>query len=314
MFKIAALGLILLVLSLNAQMLSRTKVLMGTFVTLSLEKKDKKYIQPAFKLLENIEKSISSYKESSPISILNTHGYTHLDTYSYEALCLGKRYYKESEGYFNIAIGSITKDAYRFGENERVVSAKMLREFSTTLQELDFNKTEATLGKGVKIDLGGMGKGYSIDKVAEFFKKHNISRAKIALSGDIRCLGPCTIEVNNPLCDTPLASFSINESGVSTSGDYNRYVKDTKHNHLINPKTKASQQNFISVTLISKLPNSDLDAYATAVSVMPKEKAYGFLHNKAVAYIILERNKQLHISKNIDEYVEELLINNTLKE
>ncbi|MDQ7069017.1 MAG: FAD:protein FMN transferase [Sulfurimonas sp.] len=58
------------------------------------------------------------------------------------------------------------------------------------------------------------------------------------------------------------------------------------NNHLINPKTKESQKSFISLTLISTLPNSDIDAYATAASVMPKELAYRFLNSLDVGYII----------------------------
>ncbi len=120
-------------------------------------------------------------------------------------------------------------------------------------------------------------------------------------SGDIRCLGICPIEIHNPLSKTPLLSFTTKEPdiGISTSGNYNRYVKSKKNNHLINPKTKHSQNNFISITLISHLPNADLDAYATASSVMPKQKAYTFLDSLDLAYVVLESDKKKVVSKNI---------------
>lgn len=297
---------ILLFLSLNAQMQSRTKALMGTFVTLSLTEKDKHYFKDAFKILKNINNSLSSYYDKSPIYILNENKEVKLDTYSYEALCLSTQYYKKSHTYFNIAIGSITKDLYRFGANQRAVSKEALQNANSSFSNLKFTKTHARISENIKIDLGGMGKGFGVDKVAEYLKEKSVSTAVIALSGDIRCLHKCNIDINNPFSDKPLYSFKTRkrDTGISTSGNYNRYVKSTKYNHLINPKTKASEQNFISITLISNLPSSALDAYATASSVMPKKEAYEFLGSLNLAYIILESEKSLHISDNINLFVE----------
>ena len=76
--------------------------------------------------------------------------------------------------------------------------------------------------------------------------------------------------------------------GITTSGNYNRYVKDKSNNHLINPNTKKSQQNFASITLVGDIKSSALDAYATAASVMPKKKAYNFLDSLGVGYVVVE--------------------------
>jgi thiamine biosynthesis lipoprotein len=169
-------------------------------------------------------------------------------------------------------------------------------------------RSKLVISDAIKIDLGGMGKGFAVDKVSLFLTQKDVKKAIIALSGDIRCIGTCQIKINNPLEENiPLAAFSMHNSGVSTSGNYNRYVKNTKYNHLINPKTKYSEQQFISVTLISsKLSSAMLDAYATAVSVMPIQKAYKFLNSKKLGYIVLEKNNQLVVSKNIANYVIDL--------
>jgi len=153
-----------------------------------------------------------------------------------------------------------------------------------------------------------MGKGFAVDKVAEYFKSKGITKAVIAASGDIRCIGSCQIKIQNPHAETFLIDFETlkNDTGVSTSGNYNRYVGTTKHNHLIDPKLKKSAQNFISVTLVSQMPSSDLDAYATAVSVMPKEKAYSFLERLPVAYILLETEGKLQVSENLNRFVKNI--------
>lgn len=292
------------------ELLSRTKVLMGTFITISAPEKNKDNIQKGFDILSDVEMSLSSYNKQALVYRLNDERKVHLDHYLYEALILSKKYYQDTDGYFDIAIGSITKGLYRFGEEEHLPSDQDFQNANVNFKDLSFNSQEAWLDKNITLDLGGMGKGFGVDKVADYFKSNNITKAIIAASGDIRCIGKCHMNVQNPYSDNYLASFDTvkNETGVSTSGNYNRYVESTKNNHLINPKLKKSEQNFTSITLISNLPSSDLDAFATAVSVMPKGKAYHFLNSRPIAYIILENSGKLLISKNISVFVKNLVI------
>jgi len=308
MFRIFCLVIFCMVLKANGDMITRQKILMGTFVTISIEDKHRELIEPVFILLKHIEASLSSYNKNSPIFKLNMNKSAQLDNYSYEALKLSLGYYKETDSYFNIAVGKITKDLYRFGEEERIVSKKELQNASTSLSGLIFNKKEAIISDVIKIDLGGMGKGYAIDKVTHFLKDKGNMKAVIALSGDIRCIGRCYIGVQNPFEENKiLANFYLDNSAVSTSGNYRRFIYSKEYNHLINPKTKISENNFASVTLISdKLSSATLDAYATAVSVMPPQTAYDFLKKQKLAYIVLQTDKQLLISSNIQHYVENL--------
>ena len=300
---------LILALSLNAEMTTRTKVLMGTFVSISLEQSDKRYFKGLYERLRLVDFSLSSYKPTAPIYLLNQNKTATINLYTYEALRLSELYYKRSDGYFDIAIGSVTKDLYKFGDEERVPNAQELKNANTSLESLVFTPKKASISKGTKIDLGGMGKGFGVDIARDYLVTRNISKAVIALSGDIRCLGECSISVKNPFAKEPLTTFmtSKKEMGISTSGNYNRYVKDTKNNHLINPKTKHSQDKFVSITLISELASSDLDAYATAASVMPKEKAYDFLNSLELAYIIVQVDKSLVVSENIAEYTNDLV-------
>ncbi|WP_418640395.1 FAD:protein FMN transferase [Sulfurimonas sp. ST-27] len=310
MYKFFLLVSVFVTCNADSQMIQRTKVLMGTFVSISVDKEDKKFLKPSFEIIKRVDNSLSTYKKNSPISQLNQNRHASLDKYSYEALTLSLKYYKQTHGYFNIAIGTITKDLYRFGAKERIALKNELEKSSVSVNELRFDKDEAFLGNAVKIDLGGMGKGFAVDKVSEFLLQNKVKKAVVALSGDIRCIGSCKIAVNNPLDVThPLVTFIIHNSGVSTSGNYNRYIKSTKYNHLINPKTKESEQKFISITLVSKLPSATLDAYATAASVMPIKETYAFLDSKKIGYIILQADKKLVISKNIAEYTDMFIKN-----
>lgn len=274
-------------------------------MSISADEKYAKEMDAAFSLIDEVEASLSSYAKNSPIYKLNTDKQTLLHPFTYEALLLSKKYYAQTQGYFDITVGSITKDLYRFGEEERLPNAAQLQNAVVNFQSLRFNEHKASLLGETKIDLGGMGKGFAVDKAVAFLRKNSVTNAVVSASGDIRCMQICKIEIQHPLAEAPLASFETlaPDTAISTSGNYNRYVKSTQNNHLINPKTKVSQDKFISITLISHLPNSDIDAYATAASVMSSEKAYAFLDALPLAYIILQADKKLIVSQNIDKYV-----------
>ncbi|MBD3823203.1 MAG: FAD:protein FMN transferase [Epsilonproteobacteria bacterium] len=290
----------------GVELIERTQVKMGTFATISLEPKDISHAAKAFEILENVENSLSSYRKETPISRLNRYGYAKLDGYAQEALGLSIEYYEHSGGYFDITVGSLTKGLYRFGESDLLPHPSLARLARVSIKGVTIKGDDAALAKGIKVDLGGMGKGYGVDRVSDYLKKSGVSHALIALSGDIRCLNRCEIAVQNPYGEGAIARFSVSqESGISTSGNYARYVKSQKTNHLLDPKSKQSQRNFDSITLISHMPNAALDAYATALSVMPKERAYEFLKSLDAAYIIVESaSKRVLVSENIDDFTD----------
>lgn len=307
---------LLLVSFLEAKTISRTQVIMSTLVNISTDENNSNLIENAFDVVKNVDSSISSYKPDSIISKLNKDLYKiGLDEYSYEVLKLSQRYYKRTNGYFDITIGSITKKLYRFGEEQRVPTSQELKSAVVKLEGLHVEKEKACMEYGMQVDLGGMGKGYAVDKAAEFFRDKGANETIISASGDIRCLSTCSIDVQNPFSDKSLLSFETKKSdlGITTSGNYNRYVKSTDNNHLINPKQKRSQTKFVSITLISMMPSADLDAYATATSVMPIKEAYEFLKSLGVAYIVLQSDKKLVISENISKYTKNLIVHDTLK-
>ncbi|MDQ7062246.1 MAG: FAD:protein FMN transferase [Sulfurimonas sp.] len=297
-------------LSLDAQIISRTQILMGTYVTISLSQKNQDHLEKSFNILKKVESRLSSYMESSDISKLNKYKHSQIHPLTYEALLLSKKYYKDSDGYFDISVGSITKDLYAFGENEKIPTKKELRASFISMNGLKLTQMQASIQKNMKLDLGGMAKGFGVDKVRAYLKTIDADDFIIAASGDIRCMDRCSVDVQNPFKDEALLSFTTRkkDTGISTSGNYNRYVESVKYNHLINPKLKESQNTFVSISLVSNLSSSDLDAYATAASVMPLDKAYSFLDSYNLAYIVVQSDYKLIFSENISKFTEKLFI------
>ncbi|MEA3451708.1 MAG: FAD:protein FMN transferase [Bacteroidota bacterium] len=284
---------------------------MGTYASLCAPIKQKKVIEEGFNRLKSVEQSLSSYSKNAYIYKLNKNLHVNLNIDTYEALLKSYRYYILSDGYFNIMIGSITKKIYRFGDNEHLAKESELDSASVLIDGIDFNEEEARLTSNSSVDLGGMGKGFGVDKVHEIYKHQNIKEGKIALSGDIRCVSTCKISITNPFKPhKAIATFNTKHKGmgISTSGNYYRYVQNKRHNHLINPKIKRSAIIFASITLIGNISSSDLDAYATAASVMPLQQAISFLNSQRLGYILFTTDATKIVSSNIDQFVNNLCI------
>jgi len=273
---------------------TRTQVLMGTFVHISLPQKDKQEITRSFELLKRIEDSLSTYDETATLAKLNKTHFVKYDPYLAEALTLSRSYYHQSNGYFDITIGSISKKLYHFGEEKTYSpSRQALRSAHLDIHGIHIDNKHIITDKNITIDLGGMGKGYGADKVAQYLDEQNISEGIIALSGDIRCLDRCEVYLQSPYSEKTFAKIQTKKAqlSISTSGTYRRFATTKEEHHLINPKTASQGREFISVSLFTTADNAKIDAYATALSVMPKAEALAFLKNKEDIGFVLVDNE-----------------------
>jgi thiamine biosynthesis lipoprotein len=293
-------------LSFGQELQTRTQALMGTFVHVTLPATNNKQISQSFKLIREIEHSLSSYDNEALVYKLNHEHSVPYDDYLAEALQDSKIYYQDTHGYFDITIGSISKRLYHFGEeNSSMTSTEALQQAKLNIEAIEVNATTITTEENITIDLGGMGKGYAVDKVADFLEEQNITQGIVALSGDIQCLNVCSFELQSPYSEQTFASLKSKapQLSISTSGTYRRYIGTQENHHLINPKTAKQGRAFVSVSLFSYANNAKIDAYATAISVMPEEVALDFLkEHDEVGYILVKNNKKI-VFGNLKKFV-----------
>lgn len=290
----------------SQEMLTRTQALMGTYVSITLPKIHNNQISESFKKIRQIESALSSYDESAALYKLNQTYHIDYNVDLAKALRASKALYDETDGYFDVTIGSISKKLYRFGEeNSTIPSQKALNEAVLNIEAINVGKETISTQKNITLDLGGMGKGFGVDHVATYLQEQNITQGIIALSGDIRCLDLCEFGLQSPFQSSPFALLRsrIPQLSISTSGTYRRYVHSQEHHHLIDPKRATQGKIFVSVSLFTKANNTKIDAYATAVSVMPKEKAFTFLRrHKEIGYIVMTHDGTVHYG-NLDGLV-----------
>lgn len=151
------------------------------------------------------------------------------------------------------------------------------------------------LDPGVKIDLGGIAKGYAVDMVAALLRDGGVRGALVDIGGDCYCLGrraggaPWRVGIRHPRGDGILTTLELVDRAVATSGDYEDFfIKDGKrYGHIFDPRTnRPAESGVISATVISG-SCAVADALATALIVMGGEEGIGLVETLSDTECIL---------------------------
>jgi thiamine biosynthesis lipoprotein len=133
--------------------------------------------------------------------------------------------------------------------------------------------------KGVRINLGGIAKGYVVEKAAAMLRQRGVEHALLNAGGDTRVIGdrrgqPWIVGIRHPrVADEVVTKLPLVDEAISTSGDYERYFEENGHryHHIINPATGRPTEGILTVTVIG--PDGTLtDGLDTAIFVMGAEK------------------------------------------
>ena len=112
--------------------------------------------------------------------------------------------------------------------------------------EVQLDGTTLTMPKGMQLDLGAVGKGYTADLVAEVLQTHGVQSALINLGGNIQAVGSrpdgsdWRIGIRAPWGEDNLGVLEISDAAVVTSGGYENYFEDKDGNiywHILDPST-----------------------------------------------------------------------------
>ncbi len=298
--------------------LKETRLALGTFVTIDIQEKNKQnreIIDSVFSLIKSYEKQFSlTYSESETNRINNSENSTLISDDMQDMLTISKQIGNETEGAFDVTIGKIIQ-MYDFVDE--VIPAQA--EIDSALVFVGFEnincKDEKLYIKDqeIFIDLGGIAKGFIVDKAVTYLKQKGITQAVINAGGDLFVMrNPKTdvwkIGIQHPRNPSALfGSVEVQDMAVVTSGDYEQFfMKDGKRiHHIIDPQTGYPSYKSVSVTVIA--PNTTIaDALCTALFVMGPEKAIKLVNHKndIEALIVFENNGELCyvFSNNFDKY------------
>ncbi len=269
----------------QAEWLGDARPLMGTEVSVYLWSDDpeagRRALDEVFDEASRIDRLMSTYKDESEISKINREAADRPISAGEELFGLVRRALDISvltRGAFDITYDSVGQH-YDFRERQRpdretIAAARETIDYR--LVELDRTAGTIFFAKpGVRINLGGIAKGYVVERGVDILRRHGIEHAAVTAGGDTRLLGdrrgrPFVVGIRDPRQDGEVAiSVPLEDEAISTSGDYERFFDEdgVRYHHIISPATGEPAAGVRSATVFG--PDAVLtDALSTSVFVM----------------------------------------------
>ena len=268
-----------------------TDGIMGTRITVELWADDTaKADQAIDALLEemrHIDDSMSTYKPTSEVSQVNAKaadGPMHISKELFDLLTTAREYSVITDGAFDITYASVGY-LYDFRKHIHPDEAQI----DKALPAVNFrhvildpkNQTVQFSQKGVRIDLGGIAKGYSVDRGIDVLKAFGVTRAYVSAGGDSRIIGdrfgkPWMVGIRDPRKGEGqvITRIPLVDAAISTSGDYERFFEENgvRYHHIIDPHTGHSASKVRSATVIGPYATRT-DGLSKTAFVLGPEKA-----------------------------------------
>jgi thiamine biosynthesis lipoprotein len=278
----------------HADWITRSEAIMGTRCAVELWSEDpakgEAAISSVFDDMKRIDRLMSTWKEDTEISRVNREGGKHAVKISEELfrlLQVSVHYSELTHGAFDITYASVgyLYDFKRGIHPDQKAIDAALPGINYRHMVLDPKKFTVYFTRpGMRIDLGGIAKGYSVDRGIEILQKQGITRAMVNAGGDTRIIGdrfgkPWMVGVKHPDEEGKVfLRIPITDAAFSTSGDYERYFDEDgkRYHHIIDPKTGDSARKCRSVTIISDTATRT-DALTKSVFVMGPEEGIKFI-------------------------------------
>ncbi len=213
---------------------------------------------------------------------------------------------KLTDGAFDITIGPCVR-LWRFSRkrktlpNPQELAAARAAVGWKNLRLDSRARTATLLLPNMRLDLGGIGKGFAADEALEILKGRGIDRALVAASGDIAIgdpppgepgwrIGLTAIDIRT---NDPAQTLLLHNCGISTSGDTEQFVEinGIRYSHIVDPATCLGRTNRIQDTVIA-LNATMTDGLDTALNVMGVERGLRLVEAlpKTAGYFLTKEN------------------------
>ena len=309
------------------------QLVMGTFAHIVAVAKDtgtaKRCVQAALEEIRKVDDLMSDYKSDSEISRVNREAgerAVKVSESTYEVLQRSVEFSEMTGGAFDITVGPLVALFREAKENKVAPSEEQIAQARSKVGfeklKLDSeNKTVQFSDKGMLLDLGGIAKGYAIDKAIEAAQRNGAIGAMVDIGGDVRCFGlppegkdHWLIGLQDPKSaiegigggELQLV-LKVTNAAVATSGDYQQFVfiEGKHYSHIIDRRTGTSAEGLSSVTIIADNA-TDADALATSLSVMGTEKGLAIIEKlqKTEAILITPQpNYEIIKTSGAEKYI-----------
>lgn len=288
---------------------SKTVFVFGTANTVTVGIEHRKVMEEVKDILLSFHKRMSIYESTSEISSLNHMAGCSSLSISPEIYDLIRRsiaYSKLTNGAFDITalpLKKIWQTAEQIPTEAQIHHAKKLVNY----RNIVFSDNKIMLKhSGMGVDLGGIAKGFAVDKVVKLLKIRGIASGVINFGGSVFVLGEeRSVGIQTPFGKkgTYIGTIRVKNKAVVTSGAYENYrvINGTAYQHILDPHTGYPVNNeLLAVTLIGAKAE-ELDALATGVCVMGIQKGYDLLKKRQIDAIFIKKDGSVLLTEGIKE-------------
>jgi len=270
--------------------------------------------------IKRLEAMMTTWNDTSEVAQLNKSAGGAPVKVSDELLDVlegARRIYDESGGVFDITFEGL-KGLWHFDQDlvpelpsDDAIKARLPLIDGKKLELDRAAKTARLAAKDMKINLGGIAKGYAVDKAAAVLAKHGFTDVVVQAGGDLLVKGrkgqdPWRVGIKDPRGTDYFAIAPIRDASFSTAGDYERgFVKDgVRYHHILDPRTGKPATACRSVTVLAKdaLTADQLD---DAIFILGPEAGMKLLDkHPGAGAVVVDKDNKVHVSPSLRDVVQ----------
>jgi thiamine biosynthesis lipoprotein len=302
----------------HAAWYEREEAIMGTRVAVQLWSEDPQQAVDAIDAvmadMHRTDDLMSTYKPESQLSQVNAHAYeraVQVDADIIDVVQKSIEYSRLSEGVFDVTYASVGY-LYDYRTHQHPTEAQI----AAALPGVDYRqllvdpqaRTIRFMKPGMRIDLGGIAKGWAVDRGIEILRRAGIQHAMVNAGGDTALLGdrlgkPWVVGIRDPRkAGAVVARIPLQDEAISTSGDYERYFEENgqRYHHIIEPGTGKSPDAVRSVTVIGANATRT-DGLTKTVFILGVERGMAFIRRLGdVEAVIVDKDGQVFYSAGLE--------------
>ena len=291
---------------------------MTTPVTLELWAEDQSQAEAlwrqVFAEFTRVDERMSRYRADSELSRVNRDAAAEAVTVSrplLDVLLKAREVSELSNGAFDISFGSVGY-LYDFREGRQPDDDTLSEGLSRVdYRNIVLDEEAATVRfekAGMVLDLGGIAKGYAVDRGIDVLTEAGVRHARLSAGGDMRLLGdrrgrPWMVGVRDPRHgDRQAVVIPLSDAAISTSGDYERFFIDDEGrrvHHILSPSTGRPVGEVQSVTIIGQ-DAMTTDGLSTAVFVLGAKEGLALINRlSGIDAVIIDEHRRMHYSDGL---------------
>jgi len=285
--------------SRRSKLVRRSVPVMGTIGEIGVVHRDNQYahaaIDAAIDELRLVERLMTRFTDTSDIGRANRLASSDAVTVSPETAAVIEEallWAESSDGIFDPCLGNAT-EMWDVGRRQTPPPSSDVRRLAgrQLYKSLDLDRTRVRyMDQDVAIDLGGIGKGYGVDRAVQALRDHGIENGLVNVGGDLYAMGgsedddPWKVGIRSPDDPTTLSGkIEVSDAAIATSGDYLQYFRHdgNQYHHLLNPATGAPRHTDIHSVTVKANQCMTADAAATTAFGMTRISADRLLRGRA---------------------------------